>query len=94
MENMCYSSKTRTQNFKHTLEIKFFVKTKKLWENARSYIWRHFGQHEWENKDGTKLTVNRINMKAYYMIFFSSVTSTLPLLLEIKGEEIYFISLY
>ena len=58
-----YSSKSRTQRFKHTLEIKLVFKTKKLWENARSYIWRHFGQQEWESKNGTKLTINRIHMK-------------------------------
>ena len=60
-----FSKKSRNQNFMHTIEIKLVVSTKKLWENARSYIWRHFGQSEWENKDGTKLTVNRIHMKAY-----------------------------
>ena len=60
-----FSKKSRNQNFMHTIEIKLLVSTKKLWENARSYIWRHFGQSEWENKDGTKLTVNRIHMKAY-----------------------------
>ena len=60
-----FSKKSRNQSFSHTIEIKLLVSTKKLWENARSYIWRHFGQSEWENKDGTKLTVNRIHMKAY-----------------------------
>ena len=60
-----FSKKSRNQSFSHTIEIKLLVSTKKLWENARSYIWRHFGQSEWENNDGTKLTVNRIHMKAY-----------------------------
>ena len=58
-----YSSKSRNQRFKHTLEIKLFVNTKKLWENAKCYIWRHFGQQEWECKNGTKLMINRIHMK-------------------------------
>ena len=60
-----FTSKLRNQKFKHKLEIKLMVKTKNLWENARSYIWKHFGQHEWQHKDGTKLTMNRIHMKGY-----------------------------
>ena len=51
-----FSNRVKNQTFKHTIEIKLSVNTKKLWENARSYIWRHFGQDEWTSKDGTLLT--------------------------------------
>ena len=60
-----FTNKSRNQKFRHTIEIKLYVNTKKLWENARSYIWRHFGQDEWENRDGTKLTLNKIHMKDF-----------------------------
>ena len=45
-----FTNKSRNQKFRHTIEIKLYVNTKKLWENARSYIWRHFGQDEWETE--------------------------------------------
>ena len=46
-----FSIRARNQNFKHTIDIKLLVTKPNLWENARSYIWRHFGQHEWTGKD-------------------------------------------
>ena len=33
-----FSNKVKNQTLNHTIEIKLSVNTKKLWENARSYI--------------------------------------------------------
>ena len=50
-------------NFTHTLDLKLFVATERLWETARSYIWRHMGQYTWTLHDGTQVTMNRIHVK-------------------------------
>ena len=47
----------------HVLDIKFTVDTSRLWENARSYTWKHLGQYEWKLNDGTIVTFNRIHVK-------------------------------
>ena len=59
-----FSQRSRNSHFTHTIEMKFYVKTKKLWEGARSYIWRHFGQMEWEKGNGTKVKMNRLHVKS------------------------------
>ena len=55
--------KLRTGQFKHSLEIKLTVKTARLWENARSYIWRNLGQNIWTKRDGEKLSFAKIHVK-------------------------------
>ena len=48
--------------FKHTLELRILVKTEKLWESARTYIWRNLGQNEWRKPNGAKLSIVRIHV--------------------------------
>ena len=49
--------------FKHTLELRILVNTEKLWESARTYIWRNLGQNEWRKPNGAKLSLVRIHVK-------------------------------
>ena len=58
-----FTHRLRNSHFKHTLELKLFVGTTRLWEGARSYIWRHFGQSEWSNGKGGRVVFNRIHVK-------------------------------
>ena len=53
----------RNHLYKHTLELKLHVSTKNLWEGARSYIWRHFGQNEWSKGNGARVVFTRIHVK-------------------------------
>ena len=55
--------KMRTGVNRHTLELRIVVKTAKLWENPRSYIWRNLGQDLWTKKNGTELKLTRIHVK-------------------------------
>ena len=57
-----YRSSTNDR-YDHSLWVILTVSTIKLWENARSYIWKHLGQNEWKIGDGTQLTMNRIHVK-------------------------------
>ena len=50
--------------YKHTLDLRIFVKTRKLWENARSYIWRNLGQNEWAKRNGESVKLVRIHVKS------------------------------
>ena len=56
----------RTQNgtFQHSVDIRILVGNEKLWENARSYIWKHLGRLEWKMKNGTVVKFNRIHVKS------------------------------
>ena len=49
--------------FKHTLDLTIIVNTEKLWESARTYIWRNLGQNEWKKPNGAKLSIVRIHVK-------------------------------
>ena len=51
------------EHYDHSIWVNLMVSTAFLWENARSYIWKHMGQHEWRLDDGTKMTMNRIHVK-------------------------------
>ena len=51
------------QLFDHIVDVKFEVDPSRLWENARSYTWKHLGQYEWKLADGTLVTFNRIHVK-------------------------------
>ena len=53
----------RTNLFTHTFAVKLFVRTEKLWESARSYLWKHIGQNEWTRSNGTRLNLIRIHVK-------------------------------
>ena len=58
-----FSRKFGQTDFKHSIELRIIVRTHNLWENARSYIWKHLGQFEWSTKDGAKVMLNRIHVK-------------------------------
>ena len=47
--------------FNHEMEVIFHVKTQNLWENARSYLRKHFGGSTWKLHDGTELCFLRIH---------------------------------
>ena len=57
------TNRLRNHFFKHSLELKLYVSNTNLWEGARSYIWRHFGQNEWSNGNGGRVVFNRIHVK-------------------------------
>ena len=57
-----YRSSTNDR-YDHSLWVILTVNTIKLWENARSYIWKHLGRNEWKIGDETQLTMNRIHVK-------------------------------
>ena len=61
-DNHTYKS-TKSHKFDHSIWITLTLKTTYLWENARSYVWKHLGQNEWKTSDGTRVTMNRIHMK-------------------------------
>jgi hypothetical protein len=58
------SRKFRTGLNKHTLELKIVVKTEKLWESPRTYIWRNLGQDLWTKRNGTELKLTRIHVES------------------------------
>ena len=37
-----------TTRFKHAVQLRIYVKTANLWENARSYLWKHLGRDRWD----------------------------------------------
>ena len=61
-ENRTYRS-DHENSFDHQIWIRLQVDSSNLWENARSYIWKHLGQQEWKLGDGTIVTANRIHVK-------------------------------
>ena len=53
----------RNKRFKHTVQFLISVKTKKLWDSPRQYIWKHLGQLEWKKEDETGVKFSRIHVK-------------------------------
>ena len=53
----------RNHGFKHILDLKILVNTRKLWDAPRTYIWKHFGRDEWRKENGSKVTFSRIHVK-------------------------------
>ena len=53
----------RNNRFKHTIEFLISVKTRKLWDSPKQYIWKHLGQMEWSKDNGTKVSFSRIHVK-------------------------------
>ena len=51
------------ERFKHTIGLKFFVKTSNLWETPRSYVHRHIGQDIWDIGNGSSISICRIHQK-------------------------------
>ena len=58
-----YSRSFRNNRFKHSVEYLILVKTEKLWESPRQYIWKHLGQLEWKQENGARMIFNRIHVK-------------------------------
>ena len=58
-----FTREMRKNCFKHTIELRIHVSTKNLWEGARSYVWKHFGQNEWSKRNGSSVVFNRIHVK-------------------------------
>ena len=59
-----FSKKFGPNDFKHTVELRLIVRTATLWENPRSYIWKHLRQFELTKNDGAKVVMNRIHLKS------------------------------
>ena len=59
-----FAREIRKNNFKHTIELRLYVSTRNLWEGARSYVWRHFGQNEWRKPNGSSVVFNKIHVKS------------------------------
>ena len=57
------SRQSRNGRFKLMLNLKLLVKTRNLWENPRSYIFKHLGQRKWAKEDGTRMNISRIHVK-------------------------------
>ena len=51
------------RKFKHQIQVVLEVNTVQLWENARSYLWRHLGTSSWSLQDGTEISLVRIHQK-------------------------------
>ena len=49
--------------FKHIVQFRIYLKTVNLWENARSYLWKHLGRDRWDRSNGTIISVHRIHQK-------------------------------
>ena len=49
--------------FKHTACIRIYVKSERLWESGRSYVWKHLGQDIWERGNGTCISLRKIHQK-------------------------------
>ena len=58
-----YSTSRSENSFCHRLDVKLLVDVSRLWEHARPYIWKFFGQQEWKLSDGTLITFSRIHAK-------------------------------
>ena len=57
--------------YDHFVEIELIVNTEKLWECARSYVWKHLGKDQWKLDDGTIITLKRIHTKQLYLYTFT-----------------------
>ena len=49
--------------FQHSVQVRIVVRTENLWQGARSYLWKHLGNDEWERSNGTTITLIRIHQK-------------------------------
>ena len=49
--------------FTHTVSIIMTVKTGALWDNPRTYVWKHLGQIDWKMNNGTEIKFVRIHVK-------------------------------
>ena len=58
-----FNRRNKSNSFDHMLEIKLTVYTTRLWESARSFIWKQIGQDQWTLSDGSLVTFNRIHVK-------------------------------
>ena len=63
-----FSQEFGRNDFKHTIELRIVIKTEKLWESPRSYLWKFLGQYEWTKGDGTKVLMNKIDVSTW--VFF------------------------
>jgi hypothetical protein len=57
------------RKFKRQIQVVLEVNTLHVWENARSYLWRHLWASSWSLQDGTEISLVRIHQK---YIFHSS----------------------
>ena len=53
----------RNGRYNHTIGLRLYVSTQKLWEGPRSYVWKHLGQNEWSKGNGSTVVFNRIHVK-------------------------------
>ena len=43
--------------------LKFNVRTERLWENSRQYLWKHLrGDNFWDRHNGTRIRIKRIHV--------------------------------
>ena len=49
--------------FVHSAQVRIHVRTNRLWESPRSYVWKHLGQDTWDRGNGTRITIRRIHQK-------------------------------
>ena len=49
--------------FVHSAQVRIHVRTDRLWESPRSYVWKHLGQDTWDRGNGTRITLRRIHQK-------------------------------
>ena len=56
---------TEDQNklYRHEIQTILKVKISQLWENARTYLWKHLGTSSWSIGNGTKVSFTRIHVK-------------------------------
>ena len=57
------SCASKNSLFIHELPVVLSVKTSRLWQSPRSYIWKHLGNSIWSIQDGVKVTLDRIHQK-------------------------------
>ena len=44
------------------VNLKFSVKTDRLWESPRQYLWKHLGGNNyWDRSNGTRIRIKRIH---------------------------------
>ena len=49
--------------FVHSAQVRIQVRTDRLWESPRSYVWKHLGQDVWDRSNGTRITLRQIHQK-------------------------------
>ena len=54
---------TQDSLFTHELPVVLLIKTSRLWQSPRSYIWKQLGNSVWTLRDGVKVTLDRIHQK-------------------------------